>query len=139
MFNNSFIQQAEKDFKLHINPLLFLKTSLDTLYQNTRGVFICGQFENHFRFVTSVAETQAFFPDYINKYIKKNYVVPGSGRASLFKKKGYDYALSNGYIIYSPITSLQILLGHTRQFVGYGYRSLLLSDAVSDYPLLRVA
>lgn len=139
LFTNSFIQISENDFKLHINPLLFLKTSFDSLYQNTRGVFISGQFEKQFRFVTSVIETQAFFPEYLVDYVKRNSVAPGGGRARIFKKKGYDYSLSSGYIVYSPLNSLQILLGHTRQFVGYGYRSLLLSDAVYDYPLLRVA
>lgn len=140
--HHSIVQVKENDFLLHINPILnetYSNNSENYYSQNTRGILISGQFDKHFRFVSTMIETQAFYLDYIDKYKQLNSVIPGSGRARGFKTNGYDFSQSSGYINYQATKSLQFLLGHTRQFIGYGYRSVLLSDAPLDYPIFRAA
>lgn len=139
---HSFVQVKDKDFLLHINPILnqtFSNNSKNHYSNNTRGLLISGQLDKHFRFVSTMIETQAFYLDYIDKYKQLNSVIPGSGRPRAFKINGYDFSQSSGYIYYQTPKNFQFLLGHTRQFIGYGYRSVLLSDAPLDYPLFRIA
>ncbi len=131
----------DSDFVLHINPIMNYTYANDsTLHpmENTRGVIISGQLSNKFRFVTGATETQAFYRKHVNYYRKKNLVVPGGGRARPFKQTGYDFSNSFGYLIYSFSPQWHVMFGHTRQFVGYGYRSVLLSDAPFEYPVIRI-
>lgn len=140
--HHSFVQVKDNDFLLHINPILneqYSNLDAHKYSQNTRGVIISGQFEHRFRFVSTMIETQAYYQDYIVNYVKKNEVVPGSGRVRGFKDGGYDFSQASGYIHYEASPQLQFMLGHSRQFIGYGYRSLLLSDALLDYPFFRAS
>lgn len=117
---------------------------------NTRGFLVRGDIGKNFSFETSFYENQSTFPQYIDNFIKgtdnlfpqtSNYdyaVVPGQGRSKVFKKNGYDYAMTSGYISYSPFKVLNIQLGHGKHFVGDGYRSLLLSDNTFNYPYARI-
>lgn len=138
--HHSFLQVKNKNFILHINPIMNFEFSNDSASHfsgNTRGILISGQLDKRFRFVSGMVENQAFFQPYVTDYVKKNSVVPGSGRSKVFKKYGYDFSNAFGYLTYNFNSKFQLLLGHTRQFVGYGYRSVLLSDNTLDYPTLR--
>ncbi|MGQ9846685.1 MAG: hypothetical protein ACUVQP_04160 [Bacteroidales bacterium] len=140
--HHSFVQVKDKNFILHINPLInleFSNNSIHSFSQNLRGLNISGQFEQRFRFATTMVENQAFYQDYVVQYIKKNGVVPGSGRVRGFKDGGYDFSQASGVIEFQATKHLQFLLGHSRQIVGYGYRSVLLSDAPLDYPNFRIS
>lgn len=140
--HHSFVQVKDKNFILHINPLVnweFSNNSLHPLCKNLRGINISGQFEHRFRFTSIMIENQAYYQDYIVRYIKKNGVVPGSGRVRGFKDGGYDFSQASGVIEFQATKHWQFLLGHSRQIVGYGYRSVLLSNAPLDYPLFRIS
>jgi hypothetical protein len=63
-------------------------------------------------------------------------VIPGMGRFKAFKKYGFDYAISSSNINFEPHSKLQISLGYGRQMIGNGYRSILLSDAAMNYPMV---
>ncbi len=139
-YNNSFFCIKENDFVLNINPIIefeFKNGNEQPYSENTRGVMVSGFLSKNFRFVSGATETQAFYPDYILQYLTTNNVIPGSGRVRSFKQKGVDYSKSFGYIIYSPSKNWHFLFGHTRQFVGYGYRSLFLSDAPLEFPVVQ--
>jgi len=77
------------------------------------------------------------FPSYVENYVFRNKVVPGQGwgyRSDL----GYYYNNSNGYISYSPIKYFNFTLGRGKNKFGEGYRSLLLSDASTNYNYFRI-
>lgn len=140
-YYKSVFYTKDSDFVLHINPVLNYTYANDsTLHrmENTRGIIITGQLSNKFRFVTGATETQAFYRQHVNYYRKKNLVIPGAGRARPFKQTGFDFTNSFGYLMYSFNPQWHVLFGHMRQFVGYGYRSVLLSDAPFEYPVLRI-
>src|SRR3546814_1636449 len=45
---------------------------------------------------------------------------------------------AQGFVSYSPSSHFNFQLGNARQFIGDGYRSLLLSDVGFNYPSLKV-
>ncbi|GAB4295876.1 MAG: hypothetical protein Kow0068_20400 [Marinilabiliales bacterium] len=132
------------DFKLAINPLINIfegKISgidSDSLYrQNTRGIMVKGNIGKKLAFYSDFFENQAFYPDYVNEYIIKHRVAPGQGRVRIFKQTGYDYSSAQGYLVFEPYKFLNFQAGHYKNFIGEGYRSLLLSDVSYSYPFFK--
>jgi hypothetical protein len=137
-------QNGEPVFRLYVDPLLNLQmmwASKDAagknFYINTRGVTAHGDIGTKLSFETSFWENQAFFPEYIAAFAKEMKVIPGQGRWKNFKTSGYDYAMSSGYLSYSPCPFFNVQIGNGKFFVGDGYRSLLLSDNSFSYPFAR--
>jgi hypothetical protein len=114
------------------------KDSIGRMTVNSRGLVIYGDLNEKFSFTTGILETQTFPEKYISNYIRTNGVAPGQGRVKNFKDTGYDYSYSFGNISYSPSKHFNFQFGHGKQFLGDGYRSLLLSDVPFNYPYLRV-
>lgn len=139
----SLIQIDTGDLELSIDPLYnFMFTNInnslgDRVYTNSRGVLVRGSIGAKFSFYSSFYENQSFFPDYADDFVRYYAMVPGNGRVKPFKNTGFDYAMASGYMSYSPFKNLQFLAGHFKQFIGEGYRSLLLSDNAFNYPFLR--
>jgi hypothetical protein len=139
------IEPKTENFKLHVDPLLNLEIGQDfsdtisrRLNTNTRGFIASGYIGSQFYFETMFAENQSIFPNYISNNNKLIEVVPGQGRWKKFKSTGFDYAFSSGFISYQPLKNLNIQLGHGKQKIGNGYRSLLLSDNAFNYPYARI-
>lgn len=160
LYRKHLIEIKSKDCYITISPAAnlsygkdFSDTSDRRLMQNTRGVFVEGDLFTKFSFATSFYENQARFTAYENdyyssvgeryqnsagQYYAQNAVIPGAGRTKDFKTDGYDYAFAVGYFCYAPIKSLRISAGNNPQFIGDGYRSLLLSDNSCAAPYLRL-
>jgi hypothetical protein len=107
-------------------------------FANSRGYLIEGDLGKKISFSTSFVENQAIFPNYLDESIRKNNVVPGQGYARDFKETGFDYAMSSGYVTYRPNNMFAVQFGHGKNFIGDGYRSLLLSDNTFNYPYLKI-
>jgi hypothetical protein len=65
-------------------------------------------------------------------------VVPGMGRVKDFKNQDYDYAMATASITWLATRFLTIKLGNDKDFLGFGYRSILLSDNAFNYPHLKL-
>ena len=128
------------------------------LFRNTRGIFIEGQVYNKISFQFTFTENQARFQNYEREYMAsrgelyfaakkfipdsavfflkdqligyslQNAVVPGGSRTKPFKEDGLDYAYSSGVVNFAVHPKFSIIAGNNRNFIGSGYRSLLLSD-----------
>jgi hypothetical protein len=55
-----------------------------------------------------------------------------------FGETGYDFAQSSGYVSYNASSYFNFQLGYGKNFLGDGYRSLLLSDNTSNYPYFKL-
>ncbi len=139
------VEPRNENFKLRIDPLLNLelgKDLSDTNYRilsnNTRGFIASGYIGSKFYFETIFAENQSRFPNYISNNANSTTVIPGQGRWKTFKTTGYDYAFSSGFFSYQASKNLNIQVGHGKQKIGNGYRSLLLSDNAFNYPYARL-
>ena len=151
------VNDTADKFHLNVDPLFNFQYGKDledktneTIYTNTRGFIIRGGYGKVLVIESSFYENQSAFPKYMDSYIAStnnlfpqtsNYdyaVIPGQGRSKPFKTNGYDYAMASGYVSYTPFKMLNVQIGNGKQFVGDGYRSLLLSDNAFNYPYARI-
>lgn len=106
---------------------------------NTRGYQISATIGQNFFFYTSGYENQGAFANYENGYINKTGMVPGQayGRNASYSTSD-DWAYVTTLIGYKFSKSITLVMGEDKTFIGDGYRSVLLSDYASPYPLLRL-
>lgn len=145
LFRENFLILDQKNIYLTVDPLFNFTAGVDqsdsenkTLYQNTRGVKIEGFLGEKFIFSTSFLENQARFPTYLSNYVENTGVVPGMGRVKDFKNGEYDYSMATASISYKINKNIRIKLGNDKDFLGFGYRSVLLSDNAFNYPHLKI-
>ena len=143
VFSEHLIVLEGSDYRVVASPIINFSTGKEFLdskstFTNSRGYLIEGDLGEKLSFSTSFVENQAVFPNYLDSYIRDNRVVPGQGYARDFKEKGFDYAMSAGYVTYKTNNMFTFQFGHGKNFVGDGYRSLLLSDNTFNYPYLKI-
>ncbi|MBL3656767.1 hypothetical protein [Fulvivirga sediminis] len=133
----------EKDFDLHVNPVLYLlggveSASSQRTYINTRGVEVRGMIDEKVGFYSFIGENQAIFPEYVMSDIRQNIVVPHEGFWKGYKDSGVDFLTARGYITFNATKHINLQFGHDRFKVGNGYRSLILSDYAPGYLFLKM-
>ncbi|MDY0103894.1 MAG: hypothetical protein RBS07_13245 [Lentimicrobium sp.] len=143
LFSHSLLRVQNPDFNLIVDPLVNFEVGRETSTQrntwvNTRGVRADGTIGHNFSFHTAFYENQAVFPGWIDSITNQLSVVPGQGFIKDFKNKGFDFAFAEGHFVYTPSRYFTFRFGHGKNFVGDGYRSLLLSDAAFNYPYLMI-
>ncbi|MGB3773807.1 MAG: gliding motility protein RemB [Leeuwenhoekiella sp.] len=117
----------------------------DFTYNNTRALIFQGGLGKNLNFYTVFYESQGTFAGYFNRFARSirpdggnPAIVPGRGVAAEARAGDFDYPIATGYISYTPSEHFNIQLGHGKQFIGDGYRSLLLSDNASPYPFVKL-
>ncbi|MCB0704452.1 MAG: hypothetical protein KDC34_04045 [Saprospiraceae bacterium] len=137
-------------FFFNVNPILDARVGKDTgsedlIFNNGRGLELQGGIDNKIFFYTNILETQSYFPSYVAERVQANKSIPGAGlykfptRSRIFgTESAYDYLVSEGYIGFNVTKHVGVQLGHGRNFIGNGYRSLLLSDFGSNYFFLKL-
>ena len=140
-----FIQEQTDDFSLIINPILNLeigkeKGNSKLIWTNTRGIIADGKLGKKFSFYSSFLENQSVFPRYItnNIFSKSSWIVPGQGEAHWTTDSIFDYAIASGHFSYQISKYSKMQFGTAKNFIGDGYRSLILSDNSFNYPFLKV-
>lgn len=145
IFFENFLAVDTGKFYMSLSPQWNIELGKDsedesgrTLYKNTRGVIVRANVGQKFSFETSLYENQMVLPDYLSDYVNSTGVVPGQGRVKQFKGSGFDFASSSANISYTPAKFINFQMGTGKNFVGDGYRSLLLSDASFNYPFWKI-
>ncbi|WP_424493105.1 gliding motility protein RemB [Salinimicrobium sp. GXAS 041] len=117
----------------------------DVTYNNTRAAIFQGGLGKNFNFYTVLYENQGRFADYYNRFAesirpenREPATIPGRGIAKEFMGDAYDYPVAEGYLSYSPGKFFNLQFGHGKNFIGDGYRSLLLSDNATPYPYFKL-
>ncbi len=139
----SLYSQKIKNLTLMINPILGFSGGKDfstntTTFQNTRGIEVRGSIDNKVGFYSYLTENQFRFPDYYNRIIDSTGIIPGNGFHKKFGSNAYDFFQARGYFTFSPTKHIGIQFGHDQNFIGNGYRSLILSDFSNQYLFLKV-
>ena len=142
-FSEHLIVLKGDDYKLTASPIINFSVGKEFIdskptFTNTRGYLIEADLGEKLSFSTSFYENQAVFSNYLDLYIRNNQIVPGQGYARNFKETGFDYAMSSGYVTYKTNNIFTFQFGHGKNFIGDGYRSLLLSDNTFNYPYLKI-
>ncbi len=147
LFNSHLVNVDTAGLILHVDPLLNVDLGRETVsgkkvYTNTRGIQAFGSIGRKVSFYTSFYENQATFSPYIDTFITEYKVVPGQGESKPFKPeeltRAYDYNMAYGWVTYTPSRYFNFQFGQGKNFIGDGYRSLLLSDNSFAYPFLKV-
>lgn len=154
LWNEHLLQVKKEDYWITADFLFDLQLGKDNsetvsyTFNNTRLLNVNVGIGDKFSATATVYESQGRFAEYINKYnsnpsstFKPAFsegLVPGRGKAKGFKKDAYDYPVAEGYLSYKPNKFFQFQFGHGKNFIGDGYRSLLLSDNSSPSPYLKM-
>lgn len=138
-----FISADMKGFQLHASPIIYFGVGRDTQsastpYINSRGFEIRGYIDDKITFYTYLTENQAVYPKYVQDRTLEVGVVPNEGFWKSFGDNGVDFFDARGYIQFNATKHISLQLGHDKNFIGNGYRSLLLSDYSSPYPFLKI-
>jgi hypothetical protein len=137
-----------KDFALRVNPVLLLQGGADSgdgsisglRYVNTRGLTFEGLIDQRLGFYGFLADNQEAVPGWVQQRIVRDGIVPHEGYWKTFKTSGsaYDFFTARGGITYAATKHINIQFAHDRNFIGNGYRSLILSDYSSPYFFLKL-
>lgn len=148
LFNKHLLDVQDPEYTIYIDYLPDLQIGREfnqsqTTWINTRGYQVGGTVGKKFSFYTSGFENQGRFPNYLTDYINNRRVVPGQaiernlengGSTGLTKDWSYATAIAS----YTPAKYLNIVLGYDKNFIGDGYRSMLLSDVSAPTTFLRL-
>ena len=114
-------------------------------WNNTRMAIAQGGIGKQINFFATVHESQGLFADYFNRFAIARRpdggnpaIIPGRGISDRFRTEAFDYPVATGYVSYTPSKYFNLQLGHGKNFLGDGYRSLLLSDNASPYPFFKL-
>ncbi|HEY4198476.1 MAG TPA: gliding motility protein RemB [Mucilaginibacter sp.] len=143
LFKEHLFDERTKDYTFYADYLPDLQIGREfsepkTVWLNTRGYQVGGTIGSNFFFYTSGYENQGRFANYETDYIQQVGIVPGQAYDKSFGKPTKDWSYATALIGYAPSKSILIALGDDKTFIGDGYRSVLLSDYASSYPLLRL-
>ena len=140
-----FIQLENEEYSLVVNPILNIMIAKEmgsekTVWNNTRGIIADGKLGSRFTFYSSFLENQSVFPSYLMNTIvgKSAWIVPGQGESRWSLDSLLDYTMASGHFTYNLSKFSDIQFGTGKNFIGDGYRSMILSDNAFNYPFLRV-
>lgn len=131
----------EQKWRAVINPAFDFSAGM----QNKKEEFVYGlglgldaqwTRDKHWNIGLSFLHHESNFMDYQRRQIRQDRVVPGFGVS-----QGIDVIASNywnGYAAYKANAYFQFELGYGRQFIGDGYRSLLMSDYAPASPYFKI-
>jgi hypothetical protein len=146
----TFAHVQIKNFNLRINPVGGFRVGGETedkkiMFWNSRGAEIRGNIKKVVSFYLNVTENQnRLAPYYNDKFLTgQNKYVPGFGyykdyESKLFKVQAVDYFDARGYVNVNVLDYFNITMGHDKNFIGNGYRSMFLSDYSAPYFFLKL-
>lgn len=151
LWNEHFFQVQGEDYWITMNPIVDLRLGKSSpgdvsyTYQNTRGLQVQAGLGENLVFTSTIYESQGRFADYYNQYIESippaggnPGIIPGIGIAKRFKTDSYDFPSADANLTYTPSKAINLQLGYGRNFIGDGYRSLLMGDGASPYPYFKI-
>ena len=146
----NFFAVDRPGFQFRLDPLLDFKlypSSGDeegTFFRNLRGLEIRGGVDDRLYFYTNLEIVETRLPDYVNARIARDRALPGAGLYKPYESRifdidnGFSYLNSQAYLGFNITKSVGLQFGHGRNFIGNGYRSLLLSDFGANYLYLKL-
>ncbi|WP_196885547.1 gliding motility protein RemB [Aureivirga sp. CE67] len=151
LWNEHLATVDKKDYWFNIDFLVDLQLGKDKntdysyTYNNTRALQIEGGIGKHLNFYTIYYESQARFSKYVDTYARSLKadgfnpgIVPGRGVGKEFGEDGFDYPVAEAYLTYAPNKMFDFTFGTGHNFVGDGYRSLILSDVSTPNTYFKI-
>lgn len=143
LFNEHLIEVSKEDYTFYADFLPDLTIGKDMMgdkrrtWMNSRGFQAGVTLGEKFTFYTSATENQAVFPQYLSDYIDEKRVVTGQGTTKFGSGNEKDWMNATASLTYDFSKYFQATVAYDKNFIGDGYRSLLLSDFSSNYTHLK--
>ncbi len=147
---DDFLHFESDEHEITVNPIFDFQRTYDRdikndekiYFLNTRGFDIFGRLGKRVYFKSEFYENQARYPRYEDSIINVMGGIPGQGFAKSFKgnsgdRSGKDWGIIFGSLSVNINKNMTVTLGNGKNFVGSGYRSVVLSDVSFSYPYLR--
>lgn len=113
------------------------ETSSDFAYHLGAGVQMDMQLKNKFNLNAKYMFNYLNGPSYVTDRIEQWGAAPSFGPVS-GDSTGYLYHWFEGNLHYKASKHFTFQLGNGKNFIGDGYRSLLLSDVANNYPYFKI-
>ncbi len=115
------------------------KDQNNALYQVAAGLRLQGVVNDKISYSLGFIYYNQRFPDYLNAYTQSNQgYVAGMGKGTLSQNGAYGFSQFTGNFTYTPNKHFLVSVGNGKNFIGDGYRSLILSDNAANYPYVRL-
>lgn len=143
LFNEHLVDVQKDEYTFYADFLPDFQVGRDfsgkkNIWLNTRGYQLGGTIGKKFSFYTSGFENQGRFASYYDNYVNNSNIVSGQSYDRSYGKSTKDWSYVTANISFTPSKYLNLTAGYDKNFIGDGYRSLLLSDYASPYPFLRL-
>lgn len=114
------------------------KEGSTTLFQAAGGLQLQGIYNDKFSYSLGFVSGYRKFPTYISQYILSNQnYQPGLGKGNL-QSNGFTSTQIDANLTYVGGRHFLVAAGYGKNFIGDGYRSLILSDNASNNPYVRL-
>ncbi|HLT41958.1 MAG TPA: hypothetical protein VKZ95_04570 [Sphingobacteriaceae bacterium] len=143
LFNEHLIEVEKKTHTFYADFLPDLYIGRDiarggkNTYLRSFGAQIGGEIDTKFSYQLSGYTNRGIFPDYINDFTKRGKVIPGQTYGEIGETV-QDWSYFTATASYTPVKYLNVSLAYDKNFIGDGYRSMLLSDVASNYTSLKL-
>lgn len=143
LFYEHLLEIKKKDYTFYADFLPDFQIGYDqesgkNIWLNTRGYQVGGTIGDKFSFYTSGFENQAKFPTYFKNFVNENGIIPSQVNDKFGPSRTIkDWAYATAILSYTPSKYLNFTLGQDKNFIGDGYRSMLLSDVAANYPFFK--
>ncbi|MDT3401759.1 gliding motility protein RemB [Mucilaginibacter terrae] len=144
LFNEHLIDIKHNDYTFFADYLPDLTIGRDfsnsrTTWLNTRGYQLGGTIGNKFYFYSSGYENQAVFANYFDTYVNQTGIVSGQAYDRKYgDSRTKDWSYVTALLSYTPNKYLNVAAGYDKNFIGDGYRSMLLSDFSSPSTFFKL-
>jgi len=140
---SNFFEVNSPDFFLVVNPAFHFRVmkeqgNNESLFLNTRGIFVRGLIAKKVSFQASITENQERGPAYMMERVRDRNAVPGVGFFKDYNTTGLDYFDARGSFSFSAAKFFDFQFGYDKNFIGNGYRSLFLSDYANSSLFLKM-
>ena len=140
---SDFYHYRDSVVDIHINPVLYLSAGFepgfdDMRIRNSRGIEIRGSIDRKVAFYTFLTSTQTIFPSWVKDYAEQSGAVPGEGFWKRYNDSGYGFFSARAHLSFNVTRHIEAQFGHDRNFVGEGYRSMILSDFSNPYLFFKL-
>ncbi|HET6254287.1 MAG TPA: hypothetical protein VFE32_09445 [Puia sp.] len=139
----NFYEVSDKEFFLAVDPVIEETQSVESgnkerVFLNAKGLTLRGVIGGKLGFSAFITDDQERGPAFFQQRAEQFRAVPGAGYYKHFKKDAYDYFDSRASIYFNALKYFDIQIGYDKNFIGDGYRSLLLSDYAAPYSFIKI-
>lgn len=131
------------EFSWTINPVAYQRLAFDQslndfTFVNTRGLEMRGTLSKRIGFYTLLADEVQLLNPWDRSYYQEFDVLPSQSWVHREKYPTLGYWLASGYLNFTVNKYFDFQFGHGRNFIGNGYRSMMLADGAPDNLYLRM-